>query len=135
MLENQRKIPTISSCCSNVEANMKIVKTKLSDVQVEMKSNFDKTGRDFRIAHRRTRDLVDDKLVDLAASLKTVFENKTEEVLAQSNSIESKFQGQTSLLRREIEVVQEKIEDFSKETFEAIEDQTKQLAVVQWKIK
>jgi len=130
MLENQMKIPTISSCCSNVETNMKLVKTKLAEVQVEVKSNFDKTGRDFRIAHRRTRDLFDDKLVDLGVVLKTAIDNKTEEVLAQSNSMESTFQGQTSLIRREIEVVQEKLEDFNKETFEAIEDQTKQLAVV-----
>ena len=61
MLENQSKIPTINSCCSNIEANVKTVKTKISEVQLDVKNNFDKVGRDFRIAHRRTRDILTDK--------------------------------------------------------------------------
>ena len=131
MLENQRKIPTISSCCSNVEANVKNVKTKIADLQTDLRSSSEKAGRDLRIAHRRTRDTFSDKLAETRINLYALVENKTEEVLAQSNAFESNFQGQASLIRKEIGVVKESIKIMSEQNSEAIEDQTKQLAIVQ----
>ena len=131
MLENQRNIPTISSCCSNVEANVKSVKTKIVDLQTDFKSSSEKTGRDLRIAHRRTRDFLNDKLVEHKNMISILVENKTEEVLVQSNGFESNFQGQASLIRKESNVVKENIKNMSELNNEAIEDQTKQLAIVQ----